>query len=90
MGREWAVSWPSVDIIPTSHGPLTLLIGHEGLDFINIIELTVSESQMISLIKTAPDWGEHVGCCQEHELREVEDVEELGAIADAKPHPISV
>jgi len=45
---------------------------------------------MVSLIETPPDGRDGIGCGQEEELREVEDVEEFDTISDIEPHPISV
>ena len=45
---------------------------------------------MISLISFVPHWSKDVRDEQVEELRHVDDVQELGTIADIKPHPVSV
>ena len=79
-----------VGILSTGVGSLTLLVGHEGLDLLDDIELTVSETQVIPLIETSPDWRDRVRRCQVEELRHVENVEELDTVSDVEPHPVSV
>ena len=80
----------AVSVLSTSIGLLTLLVSHKWLDFINIVEFTVGESQMVSLIETSPNGGERIWSRQEKELWHVEDVEELGTVTHVEPHPISV
>ena len=79
-----------VSVLSTGHGSLTLLIGHEGLDLLNIIKLTIGETQVIPLIETSPDGGQTVRGHNIEELRHVENVEELDTISDIEPHPVSV
>ena len=45
---------------------------------------------MISLIETPPDGRERVRGSEVEELWHVEDVEELDAVANIEPHPVSV
>ena len=79
-----------VGVLSTGVGSLTLLIRHEGLDLFNIVELTISETQMISLIETSPDGRKRVRSRKIKELWHVEDVEELDTVSDIEPHPVSV
>lgn len=80
----------SISILPTGVGALPLLIGDEGLDFIDIVELTVCEPQVIPFVETAPDGRDGVRRSQVDELGKIEDVKELGTVADIEPHPVTV
>ena len=45
---------------------------------------------MIPFVETAPDGSDSVRGGQVEELREVEDVEELGTVTNIEPHPVTV
>ena len=79
-----------IGILSTGVRSLTLLVGDEWLYFIDIIEFTIRKPKMVSLIETSPDRRESIRRCQEEELGHVENVEELPAVADIEPHPISI
>tara|TARA_B110001450_G_C17310613_1_gene355311 strand:- start:175 stop:504 length:330 start_codon:yes stop_codon:yes gene_type:complete len=79
-----------VSVLSSGHWLLSLLIGNEWLGLIQIIDFTFSISQMVSLIKSSEHWRKEIRCGQEEKLWHVKDIEELGAISDIKPHPISV
>ena len=79
-----------ISVLSTGVRFLTLLVGNEWLYFIDIIEFTIREPKMVSLIETSPDGRQSIRRCQEKELGHVENVEEFPAIADIEPHPISV
>jgi len=67
-----------------------LLIGHEWLVLINIVELTVGKTNVVALVKTSPHWREDVENYEEEELGHVENVKELGSVPDIDPHPVAV
>ena len=69
---------------------LSLLICDEWLSFINIITLTISESEMVSLVSLVPHGWKQVRDDQIEKLGHVNDVQELCSVSDIKPHPVSV
>ena len=79
-----------ISILPSSHRSFTLLVGNEGLNIFNIIELTISETDMVPLISSTPDRSDQVGGGHEEELRDVENENKLHTIALVEPHPIPV
>ena len=79
-----------VGILSTSVGALPLLVGHERLHLVDIVELTVRKPKMVPFVETPPDGRDCVGCSQVDKLGQVEDVEELDAVASVEPHPVSV
>ena len=79
-----------VCVLSTGVGALTLLVGHEGLNLLDVVELAIGETQVIPLVETAPDGRDRVRRCQVEELRQVENVEELDTVSDVEPHPVSV
>lgn len=68
-----------------------MLVGNEGLDLIDIItDFTISESQMVSLVQSSVSGCKQVRNGEIEELWHVDDVEELGAVANVEPHPVTV
>lgn len=79
-----------IRVLPSSERLLPLLVGYEWLSFIDIITFTICESEMVSLIGLVPHGCQDVRDDQVEELRHVDDVQELGTVADVEPHPVSV
>ena len=79
-----------VRVLLSGHGLLSLLVGNEGLDFIDIITFTICESQMVSLVSSSVGWSQQVRDDQVEELRHVDDIEKFVAISGVEPHPVSV
>lgn len=79
-----------IRVLPSGHGLLSLLVGNERLSLIDIITLTVGETQMVTLIGLSPSGRKQVRDDQVEQLRHVDDIEELCAVADIEPHPVSV
>lgn len=79
-----------VSVLTASVRLLSLHVGNEWLILVNVIELTVCETQMVALVKAAPDGSGGVRCRKEEKLGEVENVEELGTVAHVEPHPVTV
>jgi hypothetical protein len=79
-----------IRVLPSCERLLSLLVGYEWLSFINIVSFTFSESEMVSLIGLVPHGCQDIRDDQVEELRHVYDVQELGTVADVKPHPVSV
>lgn len=81
----------SIRVLSPSGRFLSLLIGHEGFNLIDIIsDFSICESQMVSLVESSIGGGHQVGQGQEEQLRHVENVEELSTVAHVEPHPVTV
>ena len=79
-----------IGVLPSGHRLFAHLIGDEGLAVLDIIELTISKTDVIPFIKSTPDRGEEVGTGDEEKLGHVENVKELHTVTSIEPHPISV
>ena len=65
--------------------------GCSGYSYVlDIVDLTIRETNVVPFVETAPDGRQCVRARKEEKLRHVEDVEELGAVADIEPHPVTV
>jgi hypothetical protein len=80
----------SIRVLSSGERLLSLLIGNEGFGFIDVITFTFSKSEMVSLILSVPHRCQNVRNDQEEKLGHVDNVQELGTVADIKPHPVSV
>ena len=67
-----------------------MLISNERLNFIDIITLSIGESQMVSLVSSSVGWSQQVRDHQVEKLRHVDDVQEFGTVPGVEPHPVSV
>ena len=79
-----------ISVLPSSVGLLALLVGHERLAVVNIIELSISETDMVPFVSSSPDGSEQVRSGHKHKLRNVENENKLHTITLVEPHPISV
>ena len=46
-----------IGVLSPSEGSLSLLISNKGLVFIDVVKLTISESNVVALVSTTPDWS---------------------------------
>ena len=79
-----------ISVLPSSHRLLALLVGDERLGVVNIIELSISETDMVPFVSSSPDGSEQVRSGHKHELGDVENENKLNTITLVEPHPISV
>ena len=79
-----------VGVLTSCQGLLAHLVGDEGLVLFDVIDLTVGETDVVPFVLTAPHGRQNVRAAQEEELGHVEDIQELGAVADIEPHPVTV
>ena len=79
-----------VGVLAASHRLLSLLVGDEGLILLDVIDFAISETDVVPFVHASPHGRKDVGARDEEELGHVENVEELGAVADVEPHPVAV
>ena len=79
-----------VGVLATSHWFFSLLICDKRLILFNIINLTISKTDVIPLVHASPNRSQDVGSRNEEELGHVENVQELGTVANIEPHPITI
>jgi len=80
----------SVGVLSSGKRLLSGLVGNERLDIFDVIFLTISVSEMVSLIDSSPDRSQEVTDNSEEHLGDVEDVNEFHSVSNVEPLPISV
>ena len=79
-----------ISVLTSGQWLLTRLVSNEGFILFDIIDFTISETNVIPFVLTAPHWSQNVRTTQEKELWHVEHIKEFGAVTDVEPHPVTV